>query len=234
MSTLKPNSKNDIQAVFLDIRRELACAEGHFQAYDEIYQARVKRRPELTPFYDFFEITMLGHLAGMILSTTRVLDRDNAAATVLWLLRQIESQPDRVPGKANTVTVIKERLTRADPLVQKVRRIRNKKIAHLERMSKTQSKSFWEAIALAESDMKQLLSLLKGIMDDIEEIIWPGSGCGHMFAVEHETRDLLKALRFALANGCPIEGIEPSSLERIREEAATGDVADETSGTVPT
>jgi len=56
MSTLETKPENDLRAVFIAIRRELAGAEGHLRAYDDILQARTERGLELLPFHDFFEL----------------------------------------------------------------------------------------------------------------------------------------------------------------------------------
>jgi hypothetical protein len=223
----KAQPENVVHQVFRYIRSELASAEGHFQAHEDIFQAHEEGRPELTPFHDFFELTMSGHFAGMILSVARILDRDPRAASIPWLLGQIENEPGRFRTEASTLEDIRKRLARADSLVH-IRRIRNKKIAHSERMTVAQSRSFWDTVALTEGDMKELLALLVGVMNDVERILWRRAhyGSGKMYAVEHETGDVLKALRFALANGCPIEGIDPSYLERLRREAAESGISD--------
>ena len=163
--------------VFIAIRRELAGAEGHFRAYHDIFRARAERGLELLPFYEFFELTMTGHLAGTILSMARVLDRRSDVAGLTWLLRQIKNQRS-FPNKAEAIADIERRLEEANALIEKVREIRHKKIAHLARMTDDQSKEFWEEIALNDADVHDLLAVLKGIMDDIEHILWPRGGCG--------------------------------------------------------
>jgi hypothetical protein len=218
MSASTPHPKNDPQEVFLKIFSELAAAEGHHQIYADINQAREEQKPELMPFIDFFEMTMMGHLAGTILSTTRILDRSGDTASILWLLRYIENQPGRFGDQTSALSDIRGRLDRSSELIQKVRRIRNKKIAHLERMSKDHSVSFWSAVGLTFDEMTELLSLLRFIMKDIERILWPQSGCGYMFAVENETSDVFEALRFAFANGHTTLVIDPSFFEQFRQK----------------
>jgi hypothetical protein len=157
MQKHRPNPKNNIEAVFRDMKSELACADGHFRCYEQIYNAKMDRKPEMTMFHDFFDMSLRGQLAGMVLSVTRVLDNHSDAATIPWLLKQIESQPDRFPGKAAAVAEMRVQLKQADPVTRKFRQIRNKRIGHLERMSEAQKEAFWEVNILGKEDLEQIL-----------------------------------------------------------------------------
>jgi hypothetical protein len=42
-----------------------------------------------------------------------------------------------------------------------------------------------------------------------------------MWAVKHETDDVLRALRFAIARDFPILGFGPEDLDQLRQEATT-------------
>jgi hypothetical protein len=95
MQKHRPNPKNNIEAVFRDIKSELACADRHFRCYEQIYNAKMDRRPEMTMFYDFFDMSLRGQLAGMVLSVTRVLDNHSDSATIPWLLVSSRSRANQ-------------------------------------------------------------------------------------------------------------------------------------------
>jgi hypothetical protein len=211
MTSQNPQSKNDVRAIFRDIFREVAFAEAHFDAYDSIMLARMEGRPEISPYHDFFEITMFSHMAGMILSASRILDRDDRAASIHWMLRQIEGRPQEFGIHTEAIAEVRAQLEQADVSIKKIHSIRNKKIAHLERMTKTGSESFWKEKNSTDDEIRELLVSLRRVMEGIERILWPDdTGCGLMFAFENETQDVFAALNYALKRGYNVLGTNDS------------------------
>ncbi len=114
------------------------------------------------------------------------------------------------------IPALRSQLETLTQQVQKVRDIRNKMIAHKERMTASESTGFWTDVALSNEDVIRLLQGLRALTTQLEKILWPPESGMHswlMIAVDDETTDLIETLKEAYDHGiAPKAGFSPGLL----------------------
>jgi hypothetical protein len=204
------------RAMFPQVLKEVACAEAHYRIHSDLNRALSAHSRELIFYHDFFEHTILAHFSGMILSCAHLLDRHDDTASVHWLIGDIERNIEQYGVTDSVVRNLRSQIESLTVHIQKVRRIRNKKVAHVERMTETKSRSFWADVALTNEDMNQLLQGLRTLTTQLEQILWPPEKGMHSFlmiAIDEETSDLIETLKEAFRHGiAPKVGFSPELL----------------------
>jgi hypothetical protein len=175
---------------------ELEFAKAHYRIYSDLTSA-ISKEPSLNRYRDFFDTTIFAHFTGMIMSISRLLDRPKNTASIHWLLRYIENHP----AEFNSINpqYIKSRLDSLSGQQNKVRQIRNKRIAHKERLDKSEAEEFWAKVGLAQQDVEKLLAELQSILKEITRGHKEHDWSWVMIAIDEETSELLESLTNASA-----------------------------------
>ena len=176
-----------------EMLNELEFAKAHYRINSDL-KAAISKDPSLNRYRDFFDITIFAHFSGMIMSIARLLDRHKDAASIHWLLRYIENHPVEFDPQIINAQNLRSRLDSLSEQQNKVRQIRNKRVAHKERLDKSEPEEFWAKIGLAQQDIEKLLTELQSILKEItrghKEYDWRWV----MIAIDEETSELLESL----------------------------------------
>ena len=172
---------------------ELEFAKAHYRIYSDL-TAAIKKEPSLNRYRDFFDMTIFAHFSGMIMSIARLLDRHKDTASIHWLLQYIENHPVEFDSKIIDAQNIRSRLDSLSKQQNKVRQIRNKRVAHKERLDKSESEEFWVKVGLAQRDVEELLSELQNILNEIIKSHKEHDWDWVMIAIDEETSELIESL----------------------------------------
>jgi hypothetical protein len=172
---------------------EVEYAWAHYRIYTDLKQALLSKTAELARYSDFFDITVFAHFCGMIMAISHLLDRDERTQSIYWLLSYVENHPTEF-GMSFNVQDLRSRLETLSAQKEKIRRIRNKRIAHTERMPSAERKQFWASVELTLTDVQQLLTelrkMIKEVTNNHKEYDWRWV----MIAIDEETSELIDAL----------------------------------------
>jgi hypothetical protein len=177
---------------------ELEFAKAHYRIYSDL-TAAINKEPSLNRYRDFFDTTIFAHFSGMIMSISRLLDRHKDTASIHWLLRYIENHPAEFDSIIINAQNIRSRLDSLSGQQNKVRQIRNKRMAHKERLDKSESEEFWAKVGLAQQDVERLLAELQSILREITRGHKEHDWRWVMIAIDEETSELLESLTNASA-----------------------------------
>ncbi len=187
------NHDSDLVYAIKGMLTEVEYAWAHYRIYNDLKEALSAKKAILARYSDFFDLTILAHLSGMILAISHLLDRDARSRSIYWLLNYIDNQRTEFGPDIN-VQELRSRLEAMAPQKEKIRRIRNKRIAHTERMTQAETEQFWASIDLTPAEVQYLLTELKAILTEVtgthKEVDWRWV----MIAIDEETSELIDAL----------------------------------------
>jgi hypothetical protein len=172
---------------------EVEYAWAHNRIYTDLKQALLSKTAKLARYSDFFDITVFAHFCGMILVISHLLDRDERTQSIYWLLSYVENHPTEF-GTSINAQDLRSRLGILSVQKEKIRRIRNQRVAHTERMTSAERIQFWASIELTSTDVQHLLtelgSIIKEVTNNHKEYDWRWV----MIAIDEETSELIDAL----------------------------------------
>lgn len=174
---------------------EAEIAPAHFRVYRDLTLTLSDEHNGLGFFVDFVEVTIEAHLSAVVLTLTRMFDRDSRARSFHWLINYVESHPSEFRNISIAPSELREMLRQLKPAVSKLFRTRNSWVAHRPQMTKQAVDLFWNSYGLSEEEVffvcTEVLSILKTITSAHTE-----HACRWVvFGIEEETDEVLQAFR---------------------------------------
>jgi hypothetical protein len=187
-----PSDSDDVARWCKAILTEIAMGYAYYRTYSTLLGALSGNSP-LVRYHDFLEITLTAHLSGLILELSHLLDRDARTASINWLLNYAEAHPERFPV-ATPVSALRTRVATAGETMASLRRIRNKLVAHRERLTSP-------ALQVLADEGRAVVAGAQNLLDclgaTVHEVLACDRTCNWrlvMIAIDEETDEVIDAL----------------------------------------
>jgi len=188
-----PDHNSDFAYALKGMLTEIEYGRAHYRIHSDLREALLNKTAILAPYSDFLDITVFAHFCGMILAVSHLLDRDQRTRSIYWLIDHVENHPTDFAMGVN-VQDLRARLEMLSTQKERIRRIRNKRIAHTERMTAIESERFWASVELTGEDVQRLLSELRSIIMEVIDAHREHDWRWVMIAIDEETSELIDAL----------------------------------------